>query len=176
VKLASALKPKTGDEDSSSDTLKLKPQEDDSNSNSKLKPEEDDSSSNLKLKPEEDESSSNLKLKPEEDDSSNSLKLRTEEDPSSNTDLDSFDKSDSSSSSDDTSDESQLLSTWKNIFVKTFEQVDEELRQHSGIDCICSGTTAVAAVRQVLILNWKSCFGDLNSFANQMGLSDILVL
>ncbi|XP_066356183.1 probable protein phosphatase 2C 73 [Miscanthus floridulus] len=148
VKLASALKPKTGDEDSSSDTLKLKPQEDDSNSNSKLKPEEDDSSSNLKLKPEEDESSSNLKLKPEEDDSSNSLKLRTEEDPSSNTDLDSFDKSDSSSSSDDTSDESQLLSTWKNIFVKTFEQVDEELRQHSEIDCICSGTTAVAAVRQ----------------------------
>ena len=94
-----------------------------------------------------------MKLKPEEDDSSNSLKLRTEEDPSSNTDLDSFDKSDSSSSSDDTSDESQLLSTWKNIFVKTFEQVDEELRQHSGIDCICSGTTAVAAVRQVLILN-----------------------
>ncbi|EES07864.1 probable protein phosphatase 2C 73 [Sorghum bicolor] len=122
VKLASALKPKTADEDSSSDTLKLKPQEDDS--------------------------SNDLKLTTEEDDSSNSLKLRTEEDPSSNTDLDSFDKSDSSSSSDDTSDESQLLSTWKNILVKTFEQVDGELRQHSGIDCICSGTTAVAAVRQ----------------------------
>ena len=126
MKLASALKPKTADEDSSSDTLKLKPQEDDS--------------------------SNDLKLTTEEDDSSNSLKLRTEEDPSSNTDLDSFDKSDSSSSSDDTSDESQLLSTWKNILVKTFEQVDGELRQHSGIDCICSGTTAVAAVRQVLML------------------------
>jgi hypothetical protein len=126
VKLASALKPKTGEENSSRDTLKLKPEEDDS--------------------------SSNLKLTTEEDDSSNSLKLRTEEDPSSNTDLDSFDKSDSSSSSDDTSDESQLLSIWKNIFVKTFEQVDEELRQHSGIDCICSGTTAVTAVRQVLLL------------------------
>ena len=140
MKLASALKPKTGDEDSSSDTLKLKP-------------EEDDSSNNLKLKPEEADSSNSLKLRPEEDNSSNSLKLRTEEDPSSNTDLDSFDKSDSSSFSDDPSDESQLLSTWKNTFVKTFEQVDEELRQHSGIDCICSGTTAVAAVRQVLILN-----------------------
>ena len=139
MRLASALKPNTGDEDSSSDNLKLKP--------------EDDSSNNSKLKPEEADSSNSLKLKPEEDDSSNSLKLRTEEDPSSNTDLDSFDKSDSSSSSDDTSYESQLFSTWKNIFVKTFEQVDEELRQHSGIDCICSGTTAVAAVRQVLILN-----------------------
>jgi hypothetical protein len=108
----------------------------------------------LKLTP-EDDSSNNLKLKPEDDNSSNSLKLRTEEDPSSNTDLDSFDKSDSSSFSDDTSDEGQLLSTWKNIFVKTFELVDEELRQHSGIDCICSGTTAVAAVRQVLILNYS---------------------
>jgi len=153
VKLASALKPNTGDEDSSSDNLKLKPEEDDSSNNSKLKPEEADSSNNLKLKPDEADSSNSLKLKPEEDDSSNSLKLRTEEDPSSNTDLDSFDKSDSSSSSDDTSYESQLFSTWKNIFVKTFEQVDEELRQHSGIDSICSGTTAVAAVRQVLILN-----------------------
>ncbi|KAL6905993.1 hypothetical protein ACP4OV_003594 [Aristida adscensionis] len=75
------------------------------------------------------------------------MKLRTEEDPSSNTDLDSFDKSDSTSSSD-ASDESQLLSTWKNIFVKTFEDVDEELRQHSEIDSICSGTTAVTVVRQ----------------------------
>jgi hypothetical protein len=64
--------------------------------------------------------------------------------------LDSFDKSGSTSSSD-TNDESQLLSTWKNIFVKTFEDVDQELRQHPGIDCICSGTTAVTVVRQVLI-------------------------
>ncbi|KAL6653432.1 hypothetical protein ACP70R_009010 [Stipagrostis hirtigluma subsp. patula] len=78
---------------------------------------------------------------------SSSLNLKTEEDPLSNTDLDSFDKSDCTSSSD-RSDESQLLSTWKNVFVKTFEDVDEELRQHSGIDCICSGTTAVTVVRQ----------------------------
>jgi serine/threonine protein phosphatase PrpC len=69
---------------------------------------------------------------------------------SSSSDLDSFDKSGSTSSSD-TNDESQLLSTWKNIFVKTFEDVDQELRQHPGIDCICSGTTAVTVVRQVLI-------------------------
>ncbi|GJM88188.1 hypothetical protein PR202_ga04218 [Eleusine coracana subsp. coracana] len=74
------------------------------------------------------------------------LKLKTE-DLSSNSDLDSFDKSDSTSFSD-TSDENQLLSTWKNIFLKTFEDVDQELRQHSGIDCICSGTTAVTVVRQ----------------------------
>ncbi|RCV36888.1 hypothetical protein SETIT_8G017500v2 [Setaria italica] len=84
----------------------------------------------------------------QEDPSTDTLKLRTEQDPSSNTDLDSSDKSDSTTSSDDTSDEKHLLSTWKNIFVKTFEQVDEELRQHSEIDCICSGTTAVAVVRQ----------------------------
>ncbi|XP_062197435.1 probable protein phosphatase 2C 73 isoform X3 [Phragmites australis] len=76
-----------------------------------------------------------------------SLKLKTEEDPSINTNLDSFDKSNSTSSSD-TSDENQLLTTWKNIFLKAFEDVDEELRQHSGIDCICSGTTAVTVVRQ----------------------------
>ncbi|KAF8706335.1 hypothetical protein HU200_030597 [Digitaria exilis] len=92
-------------------------------------------------------------LKPEteeEEPSTDTLKLRTEEDPSSsNTDLDSSDKSDSTSFSDDTiRDEKQLLSTWKNILVKTFEQVDEELRQHSGINCICSGTTAVTVVRQ----------------------------
>jgi serine/threonine protein phosphatase PrpC len=78
------------------------------------------------------------------------LKPKTE-DLSSSSDFDSFDKSGSTSSSD-TSDDSQLLSTWKNIFVKAFEDVDQELRQHPGIDCICSGTTAVTVVRQVLIL------------------------
>ncbi|OEL24198.1 putative protein phosphatase 2C 73 [Dichanthelium oligosanthes] len=93
--------------------------------------------------------SSVLKPKTEEEDpSTDNLKLGTQEDPSSNTDLDSSDKSDSTSFSGDTSDEKHLLSTWKNVFVKTFEQVDEELRQHSGIDCICSGTTAVTVVRQ----------------------------
>ncbi|KAG2544105.1 probable protein phosphatase 2C 73 [Panicum virgatum] len=93
--------------------------------------------------------SSTLKLRSEEKDPSrDNLKLTTEEDPSSsNTDVDSFDKSDSTSSSD-TSDENLLLSTWKDIFVKTFEEVDQDLRQHSGIDCICSGTTAVTVVRQ----------------------------
>ena len=96
--------------------------------------------------------SSTLKLRSEEKDPSrDNLKLTTEEDPSSsNTDVDSFDKSDSTSSSD-TSDENLLLSTWKDIFVKTFEEVDQDLRQHSGIDCICSGTTAVTVVRQVPI-------------------------
>ncbi|CAL4995962.1 unnamed protein product [Urochloa decumbens] len=106
-------------------------------------------SSALKAKTEEDPSTDTLKLKAEEDLSTDSLmKLRAEEDPSSNTDLDSSDKSDSTSFSDDTSYEKHLLSTWRNMLVKTFEQVDEELRQHSGIDCICSGTTAVTAVRQ----------------------------
>ncbi|CAM0152186.1 unnamed protein product [Urochloa decumbens] len=93
--------------------------------------------------------SSALKAKTEEDLSTDALmKLRAEEDPSSNTDLDSSDKSVCTSLSDDTSDEKHLLSTWRNVLVKTFEQMDEELRQHSGIDCICSGTTAVTAVRQ----------------------------
>jgi hypothetical protein len=80
------------------------------------------------------------------------LKRKTEDLSTSSEDLDSFDKSGSTSSSD-TSDESQLPSTWKNIFVKAFEDVDQELRQHPGIDCICSGTTAVTVVRQVLILH-----------------------
>lgn len=82
---------------------------------------------------------------------SSSLALKTEQDPSSNTDKETLEKSDCTSLSD-TSNEKQLLSTWKNIFVKTFEDVDEDLRQHSGIDCICSGTTAVTVVRQVLEL------------------------
>ncbi|KAK1629404.1 hypothetical protein QYE76_003719 [Lolium multiflorum] len=74
---------------------------------------------------------------------------KTEEDaPSSNADVDSFDKSDDSTTFSDTSDESQLISSWKSLIVKAFEDVDEELRQHSGIDCICSGTTAVTVVRQ----------------------------
>lgn len=77
-----------------------------------------------------------------------SLAPRAEDDaPSSNADVDSFDKSDCTSSSD-TSDEHQLLSSWKSLIVKAFEDVDEELRQHSGIDCLCSGTTAVTVVRQ----------------------------
>jgi serine/threonine protein phosphatase PrpC len=78
---------------------------------------------------------------------------KTEEDaPSSNADLDSFDKSDDSTTFSDTSDESQLISSWKSLIVKAFEDVDEELRKHSGIDCICSGTTAVTVVRQVMLL------------------------
>ncbi|CAN6380331.1 unnamed protein product [Urochloa humidicola] len=105
-------------------------------------------SSALEAKAEEDPSTDTLKLRAEEDLSTDSLKLRAEEDPSSNTDLDSSDKSDSTSFTDDTSDEKHLLSTWRNMLVKTFEQVDEELRRHSGIDCICSGTTAVTALRQ----------------------------
>ncbi|KAM0849722.1 hypothetical protein ACQ4PT_053552 [Festuca glaucescens] len=76
---------------------------------------------------------------------------KTEEDaPSSNADLDSFDKSDDSTTFSDTSDESQLISSWKSLIVKAFEDVDGELRQHSGIDCICSGTTAVTVVRQAI--------------------------
>ncbi|BAF28971.2 probable protein phosphatase 2C 73 [Oryza sativa Japonica Group] len=78
---------------------------------------------------------------------SSSLALKTEQDPSSNTDKEALEKSDCTSLSD-TSNEKQLLSTWKNIFVKTFEDVDDDLRQNSGIDCICSGTTAVTVVRQ----------------------------
>ncbi|KAF7064781.1 hypothetical protein CFC21_071026 [Triticum aestivum] len=79
-----------------------------------------------------------------------SLAPRAEDDAlssNSNADMDSFDKSDCTSSSD-TSEEHQLLSSWKSLIVKAFEDVDEELRQHSGIDCLCSGTTAVTVVRQ----------------------------
>ncbi|WVZ87955.1 hypothetical protein U9M48_034528 [Paspalum notatum var. saurae] len=124
MKQSSALRPKTEEEDPANDT-------------------------SLKLtRTVQDHSSDDSKLETEEDHSSDDSKPQTEEVPSSNSaDLDSFDKSDSSSSSD-TSDENQLLSTWKSIFTKTFEEVDAELKQHSGIDCICSGTTAVTVVRQ----------------------------
>ncbi|KAJ1264463.1 hypothetical protein BS78_08G002600 [Paspalum vaginatum] len=148
MKLSSALKPKTEQEDPANDTSKLRT-EDGSTDNLKLMNEGDHLSSTLKLKTEEDHSNNSSKLTGTvEDHSSSDSKLGTEEVPSSNdTDFDSFDKSDSSSSSD-TSDENQLLSTWKSIFTKAFEEVDAELKQHSGIDCICSGTTAVAVVRQ----------------------------
>lgn len=42
------------------------------------------------------------------------------------------------------------LCSWKSTFVKVFEELDKELRNHASIDCICSGSTAVSIVKQVL--------------------------
>ncbi|XP_020597512.1 probable protein phosphatase 2C 73 [Phalaenopsis equestris] len=39
------------------------------------------------------------------------------------------------------------LSSWKHIFTNTFEELDYELSVNTGIDCICSGTTAVSVVK-----------------------------
>ncbi|KAJ3680900.1 hypothetical protein LUZ60_015389 [Juncus effusus] len=39
------------------------------------------------------------------------------------------------------------FSTWKNNVIKAFEDLDEELSRQTGIDCICSGTTAVSIVK-----------------------------
>lgn len=43
---------------------------------------------------------------------------------------------------------SEEFSSWKEAFLKAFEELDKELRNHSVIDCICSGSTAVSIVRQ----------------------------
>lgn len=44
----------------------------------------------------------------------------------------------------------QIFSTLKASFLKAFRVMDKELKLHPHIDCYCSGTTAVALVKQVL--------------------------
>ncbi|XP_042416317.1 probable protein phosphatase 2C 33 isoform X3 [Zingiber officinale] len=41
-----------------------------------------------------------------------------------------------------------FFKAWKDSFLKAFRVVDKELRLHPEIDCFCSGTTAVALVKQ----------------------------
>ncbi|KAJ0983839.1 hypothetical protein J5N97_002195 [Dioscorea zingiberensis] len=41
-----------------------------------------------------------------------------------------------------------LSAARKDVFVKAFEELDEELGHSSSIDCICSGSTAVSVVKQ----------------------------
>jgi hypothetical protein len=61
--------------------------------------------------------------------------------------LDSFDSSGPNSA--DKSDGDQIISSWKNNLNKAFEDVDQDLKRQTNIDCICSGTTAVSIVKVV---------------------------
>ena len=44
----------------------------------------------------------------------------------------------------------EFFATLKDSFLKAFKVMDKELKLHPRIDCYCSGTTAVAMVKQVL--------------------------
>ena len=52
--------------------------------------------------------------------------------------------------SDNNVDTSDEFSSWKSTFLKAFDELDKELSDHATIDCICSGTTAVSVVKQVM--------------------------
>lgn len=62
----------------------------------------------------------------------------------------------------DNDEDIRELFSWKSTFLKAFEDLDKELGDHSTIDCICSGTTAVSIVKQVLqltqMLLWFTTF------------------
>lgn len=46
----------------------------------------------------------------------------------------------------------------KKSILKAFKLMDKELKLHPTIDCFCSGTTAVALIKQVLVLSTFSNF------------------
>lgn len=46
----------------------------------------------------------------------------------------------------------EVFTTLKESFLKAFKAMDKELKLHPNIDCFCSGTTAVTALKQVRLL------------------------
>jgi hypothetical protein len=55
----------------------------------------------------------------------------------------------------DTVDEAKehpMFEAWKESHLTAYRVMDKELRSHPGIDCFCSGTTAVTVLKQVAIL------------------------
>uniref|UniRef100_A0A0C9RH25 protein-serine/threonine phosphatase n=1 Tax=Wollemia nobilis TaxID=56998 RepID=A0A0C9RH25_9CONI len=44
--------------------------------------------------------------------------------------------------------ETRLFSAWKETYLKAYKVMDKELRSNQFIDCFCSGSTAVAVVKQ----------------------------
>lgn len=44
----------------------------------------------------------------------------------------------------------------KKSILKAFRLMDMELKTHPSIDCFCSGTTAVALIKQVLFVTWDT--------------------
>ncbi|KAJ4772116.1 Protein phosphatase 2C family protein [Rhynchospora pubera] len=59
--------------------------------------------------------------------------------------LESSDNSDMKSR--EKSDPDQFIFSWENNLIKAFEDLDQDLKHQTGIDCICSGTTAVSVVK-----------------------------
>lgn len=43
------------------------------------------------------------------------------------------------------------LNLWEQSYLKTFAAVDQDLKQHTGIDSFRSGTTALTMIKQVII-------------------------
>lgn len=52
-----------------------------------------------------------------------------------------------------------LHPSWKASLIETFKEVDEEIGSSLSINCMCSGTTAVTIVKQVLLVT-KICNKD----------------
>lgn len=50
---------------------------------------------------------------------------------------------------DDESMPSKSFHIWKEAFISAFKVMDKEIKLQGNLDCSCSGTTAVVAVRQV---------------------------
>lgn len=46
------------------------------------------------------------------------------------------------------SKEPEMFTRWRNSMLKTFNQMDQDLRTHPVIDCFCSGTTTVTVLKQ----------------------------
>lgn len=55
-----------------------------------------------------------------------------------------------------------FFSSWKNILIKSFEKVDEDLCDDVALDSYCSGSTTVAVLKQVYpmhIFTLRSLYG-----------------
>lgn len=50
---------------------------------------------------------------------------------------------------EETDKEPEIFEILKESFLKAFRIMDRELRVHVGVDCFCSGTTAVTLIKQV---------------------------
>ncbi|OIW08387.1 hypothetical protein TanjilG_03063 [Lupinus angustifolius] len=55
---------------------------------------------------------------------------------------------DTRESDKDCSAKDKLSSTWREAFMKSYKDMDKELRSHPHLDCFCSGSTAVTLVKQ----------------------------
>ncbi|XP_077217135.1 putative protein phosphatase 2C 73 [Tasmannia lanceolata] len=68
--------------------------------------------------------------------------------PNDSDDSDDNEDFDSDDNNVDADSHHPSFSSWKAGFVKAFKEMDEELGQHSTIDCYCSGATAVSILKQ----------------------------